>query len=456
MAQQEVETRPYPAMPATSPSAPVSWFSPWWTLAVLSLLNIIATVDRGGLTLLVNPIKADFGLSDVEMSLLMGLAYTLVSSTLLIPAGYATDMFSRRGLIGWSVAAWSCMSALTGFANGFWMLIFTRSGLAGAEAALPPAAHSMIRDAFPPEKRGIPFSIYTCWAHLGTSISLLVSGTLIVMGDTGFFSGWPVIGHFKTWQIVLAFPGFCTLPLSLLMLTVREPERRASQAIRDSVATFRDALRYVGEHRWVYGPFFAAITVHAVANGGQTWRATALIRGWGLHAAQIAHITGTVGLISGIAGLLATGWLMDRLSKRGIADGPIRVALIGNGIAAVCTVAVYHVHAPWMIYTLMGMEQFFGPASASSAAITLAYITPSRLMGRMVALMFLCISLPGSPGPTFVALIAKYFYADQGDLGIISAINVYASTGQVAYLGLLLLLAVRVGRFHKTYQGGAG
>src|SRR3546814_1777255 len=78
-------------------------------VVVLTMIFSLSSIDRGIIPLLVEPIRADLGLSDVQMSLLLGLSFVLLFSLCALPAGYLADIMSRRLLIAISTVFWSIM-----------------------------------------------------------------------------------------------------------------------------------------------------------------------------------------------------------------------------------------------------------------------------------------------------------------------------------------------------------
>ena len=132
------------------PPAPAAWY----TVGLLFLAYTFSFVDRFILILLIEPIKQDFNLSDTGVSLLVGFAFVIFYTFLGIPIGRLADRVNRRNLIVAGITLWSCMTALCGLARGFGSLFVARVGVGVGDAALSPAAYSMIADLVPPNKLG--------------------------------------------------------------------------------------------------------------------------------------------------------------------------------------------------------------------------------------------------------------------------------------------------------------
>ena len=129
----EVETEVYPA-PRYA----------WYVVALLTLAYVFSFIDRQILNLLVGPIQRDLGIGDKQMSLLMGASFAVFYTFFGIPLGRLADTWSRRWLVVLGIAFWSLMTAGCGLAHKFWQLALARMGVGVGEAALSPAAYSLI------------------------------------------------------------------------------------------------------------------------------------------------------------------------------------------------------------------------------------------------------------------------------------------------------------------------
>jgi len=127
----------------------------WYMVILLTILYMFSFLDRTIIVLLIEPIKADLGLSDTQLSLLYGFAFALFYTFLGIPIARMADRRNRRTIIMWGVAIWSVMTAICGITRNFGQLFIARMGVGVGEAALSPAAYSLISDSFPPNLSSI-------------------------------------------------------------------------------------------------------------------------------------------------------------------------------------------------------------------------------------------------------------------------------------------------------------
>ncbi len=180
----------------------VSWRR-WYMACLLTLLYIYAQIDSSAIILLVGPIKHDLGLTDTQMSLLLGLSFAAFYSILGLPAGYLVDRISRRGVMGVGIVLWSAMTMSCGLAHTYGQLFLSRCGVGIGEAAITPAAYSLIRDGFPPEKRGRAFGIFSAGSYIGAAAAVMLTGALLGLISKGALKSVPWVGGLHPWQAVL-------------------------------------------------------------------------------------------------------------------------------------------------------------------------------------------------------------------------------------------------------------
>jgi len=428
---------------SSSVSSAAAGFRGWYMISVLTLMYVLSYIDRQSLALIVGPVKKDLGISDVQMSLLIGLSFVILYSILNIPGGYLADKYTRRSLVAGGIVVWSSMTILCGFARSYWQLFVTRTGIGVGEAVLPPSVYSMIRDTFPRQQRGRAFGIYHMGPLLGGGTALFIGGSLLALATSGRLHGVPILGSLKPWQFVIVVPGLLTLPAALLMWTVREPARTGG-GIELNAPTFLDALRCLALGWRLQLPLWLASTLFDLAQGGLTgWLPTSIARAWGIPLPVIGHTLGPMQMILAPSGLLFFGYITDRLTRRGVVDSSVRVAAVCTGLAAALLASL-----PWIAdhktaAVVYGFVVFFYSAFAMAGGTMLAQIAPSQLMGKLAALFFLVRNLLGlAMGPFVVALLARTFF--EGPLAIGRAMVLNFAVCAFAGAALFALLARRL------------
>jgi predicted MFS family arabinose efflux permease len=275
-----------------------------YTLFLLVVVYTSSFIDRSIINILVEPIKAEFGVSDTAMGFLTGFSFAIFYATLGLPVAMWADRSNRRNIIAWAVAIWSGMTALCGAAQNFWQLAAARIGVGVGEAGAGPPSHSMIADLYPVQERTSAMAIYSWGIHLGLMFGALAGG-------------W--IAQFFGWRAAFYVVGLPGLALALLVrFTLREPARGGAERARRDVS--RHDLKAAFRHLWSTRSLRHTITgctlVAFVGYGISAWGAAFLMRSHGLSSGEVGTLTGLIGGLMGVLGAIAAGKVADRMSAR--------------------------------------------------------------------------------------------------------------------------------------------
>lgn len=410
------------AQPRTPPALSFEWRSDayaWWVIILLTLSFTFSMVDRLLLTLLVQPLKADFGLSDTQISLLHGLAFTVLYVLVGLPMGRFADRGSRRTIAGISIFLWSVMTAVCGVAASVNQLFVARAGVGIGEAGLAPAANSLMSDYFPPEKLSRPIAFYSIGATGGSGLAYILGGAVI-----GYVSRFktvmlPLFGAVHGWQLtflVAAVPG---LFIAMLYLTVREPPRQGRSLAAGKTITIGETWAFMRQNASFLVPHFAAAALLALGVlSMQAWLPTLLVRKFALTAGQAGVRLGSVTLVASISGLLFAGWLSDRLAARGRRDSALIVAF-GFAIAALVP-AVTGPLVPWFTLAL-ACAALTGMSLGSALGlmpVPLQRYVPNEMRGQVFSIYLLVLSCFGyAIGPLVVALFTDRLFGSDAMIG---------------------------------------
>lgn len=382
-----------------------------WLLALLTMSVVLSFADRGLTSILLDPIKADLGLSDLQMSLMMGFSFSLFYSLAALPLGTLVDRLDRRRMIVIAIISWSLMTILCAFAQGFGQFLVGRMGLGVAEAVVGPAAFSLIRNAFPATQRGRAFAVFNSSHLIGTGSALLVGGSLFGLASRGGMAGVPVVGALHPWQQVMVILGLAGLPFGLLVLTMREPRRTEPAGAGKPAPGFAEALRYVGRNKAVLLPFWAGVAFFTLAQGGATWTAMVIHRSWDVPIPAVGRVLGPLQIVVGLIGSLSLGMIMDKFAQRGRRDAPFFVCMVSLSLSAIAMAlqfAIPSLRAASIVYVV---QIFFFAAHAVTASAGLALIAPPALAGKLQAITGLASNLIGlALGPTVVALVSTHLF----------------------------------------------
>jgi MFS family permease len=392
----------------------------WYVVVLLLLSYIVSWLDRQILSFLIGPIKASFELSDTQIGLLLGPAFAIFYITLGIPLGWLADRKSRRMLIGWGIALWSVMTALSAFAKNFTQLFLFRIGLGVGEAALTPSALSLINDYFPKDKRGRAVSLYMSGISMGTAIGSILGGWIVAQVMKTPEVTLPLIGVIEGWRATFLIVGIPGLILALLMLTVKEPYRRDRIALDGSARiqpTLLDALKYYWTHRGAFGCLWFGQTGMTVIGYAQFFNPELFRRTWGWGMADIGLSLGIMFLVFGPGGANFGGWLADRFTKNGDKGGPMRAVLIANAIMIPFSIIYPLMPTPWLALAMLSVSTFGGAMASACGATATTVLAPNQVRGQAVAVYWVIINFAGLfIGPPLVGLITDSVFGDEAAL----------------------------------------
>lgn len=388
----------------------------WTMVGLLTVAYILSFVDRYILGLLVEPIKADLGFTDIQIGLLLGPAFALFYATMGLPFGYLADKKRRTWIVGFGIALWSAATAFSGIAKNFAQMFIARMSVGVGEATLSPCAMSMIADSFPPERRGKPIAVYSTALSVGAAVASLVGAAVLTWAKSGAQIEMPLLGVIAPWQFSFIVVGLPGLLLSLLFFVMREPARRTTQTSSDaSTGAFLETLRYVGNRFWTFFGFISIFGLMTIVAYSQGWNPAMFERTWGWEPAKYAVWNATVLLAVAPLTINIAGWISDKYSARGILETPLLI-----GMAGVLIMVPTGFLAPLMpsgewAFVILAINTV-GMAMITAVGVTaLLNIVPDTMRGQIVAIYYMFMSIAGLMlGPTVVGLLSDIVFGNDG------------------------------------------
>ena len=402
-------------------------------LAAVTLAYVLSFIDRQVLSLLVEPLKKDLAISDVQVSFLQGLAFASIYCLAGIPLGRAADQFSRRNIIIAGVLFWSAMTMSCGVAGGFGFLLLCRAGVGIGEAALSPSAYSLLSDHFTPRRLPVAMSFYNLGPAIGSGLAYLLGGILLSF-SSGAHSGIGVSFHgLHPWQMTFLIVGaFGVAPLALL-IWVREPPRIRATHEASASANFPETWRFLAARRGTLGLFilgFALLSILSYAT--LSWYPTMFSRSFDEPVSRVGLVYGPLYIVASIVGIISGGWAGTKMADFGTDHPFIRWTLAvacGAFVAASCLPFLPSLELAYAAAAILILLQnaWFGTAVA---AIHLA--VPNHMRAQTTALLLFSTNILGLVlGPTAVASITQYGFHDPNALRYSLAIVSFCS-GSVA------------------------
>jgi MFS transporter, Spinster family, sphingosine-1-phosphate transporter len=372
-----------------------------FTLLVVYVFNFL---DRQIVNILAEPIRRDLGMSDTEVGLMTGLAFAVFYTLLGLPiARYADKPGTDRGrLIAIALATWSVMTAVCGLAQNFVQLLLARIGVGVGEAGCTPAAHSLIADRVPPERRPGAMAFYALGIPIGSLLGMLIGGQL---ADT--------LGWRKAFMVV-GLPGVLLALAVTLLVKDRGRVVRADHAQAQGEGLFAAAAELLRSP--AYLTLLAAASASSFLSYGKaTWTTIFFQRSHVLTPGEVGFWFGIGGGIAGIFGTWLGGWLADRygrINRRHVVTAPA----IGMALAVPLAISAYFA-TDWRIGLLLLLlptvlnSLYYGPVYSSAQGLV-----PLRHRATASALLLFGQNLIGlGLGPLFFGMLSDWLKPQYGD-----------------------------------------
>ncbi|MBL8265279.1 spinster family MFS transporter [Steroidobacter sp.] len=360
-----------------------------YVLLVLCAIYAVNYIDRQVVAILLESIKAEFGVSDSLLGLLSGPAFALFYATMGIPIAIAADRKNRVRIVSMCLALFSLTTLLCGLAAQFWQLLVARLLTGVGEAGTGPASQSIISDLYAPGERATAQATYAVGVNLGIMVAF-------------FGGGW--IAHHYGWRyafLAAAVPGF--LLAVLARLTIREPER-SGPTMSAQAPTFRECIDVLWQLRSykyiVFGTAMSAFSGYGMA----AFIPAFLMRSHGLDTAQVGALFALVVGLGGGLGTYYSGVLADRMSRRD-ARWNMYVPMLAALVSLPCwpvfllsnnlAVTIVSVMIPVALSVV-----FIGPCVA-----TIQTLAPTKIRARAAAIQLFVGNLIGlGLGPQVVGI----------------------------------------------------
>ena len=379
-----------------SPTKPASSAS--FSLFILFAINLLNFFDRQLPGALAEPIRKEFHLSDTALGLL-GTVVILMYAAVGLPLGRLADKWYRTRLIAIGTAMWSLLTAASGLAQNYAQLFAARLGVGLGEATCAPAGQSLIGDLYPPHQRARAMGVFMLGLPAGICLAYYSAGA---------------IGSAFGWRAVFLFACIPGLLFAWLALRMAEPMRGALDAARPpaagdaAVAAPYAAVLKLPTMWWIIlSGIFHNFNMYAI-NAFQT-PFLQRFHAMGLReASNVSAISlGAVGAI----GLLAGGWLADKISAKR-RDGRLLLSACSMAIAAPCILLALSQPkgsiAAFMMLMAIGTMTMFVYYATVYAAIQ--DVIEPRLRGTAVSIYFFAMYVLGASfGPLGMGMLSDHF-----------------------------------------------
>lgn len=402
---------------------------PHWPLILLGLISFFNSIDARVIGAIAESIKHDLRLTDTQLGLLTGFAFSVCYALFSIPVAHLSDRNNRARIISVAIALWSFMTMICGLSGTYGRLLFGRMGVAIGESAFAPAAYSLIADYFDDSRRARAMATLSVASALGTLMAFTLGG----MMASAF--GWRAV------FLVLGLPGLVLAAISWFKLP--DPRTRLSasglpQAKSGGLADFREILRAPGYVLMTAGGAVLTFSMAAIL----VWSASFFLRSYNWSMGDTGLILGLTFGLAGVASPLFTTYLGDRLAasreggKRLTAHIDVVAGLTAIAIPAI-TIALFVPVAPVSL-AMIGLTYFLTAGWAANIMATMRSQVPGTRMAVAAAVMGLSFNLVGfGLGPLVVGYVSDALHPALGSNDIRFAL--FGCTVALS-IGLVLLL----------------
>lgn len=382
----------------------------WYSLALFSLATMMNFFDANVFPLMIEQIKRDFHLTEIQLGLLLGPAGVLFFLVIGIPLARLVDTYRRTAILGIGLIVTSSMTAAGGIVQGYGQLFFSRMMVGVGATAHAPGTYSLLSDLFPPRLLPRAFAFLQSGFIGGLGFASIVGGAMLA-----YTASWPPtqVGPFliRNWQWVLIATGIPGLVIAALILMLPEPPRRGR--LTDGRALpVREVLREIHARGAVYYPMFIGLALSSVESQGiLQWRAPWMERSYGWTPAQIGAWQGITVFVAMPLGVALGTWTTERLAKR-YKDAAVRTATLAFALTTPFAIAAPLMPTGELAILMVSIGGVFALAGAVPQNAAIQSITPNEMRGQVTAVYLFMFTVFGALGSFVIALVTTYIVGD--------------------------------------------
>ena len=383
-----------------------------YLLVLMVLITLALDLAKLPLNVLVDPVRKSFSITDVQVSLLLGVSLAAPFVFGSLGGGWLSDRVSRRFLLLTAMGMWAGGAVLSALARSFEVLAGGRVLLGLGAGVMLPIAMTWLNDAFRPEQHGRAIGGFFVVLGAGPSLAIMLAGVAQRSAESGVFAAWPGLAGMEPWRItclLLSIPTIFSMPF---VLGLRDERNSVKNSVRNSapasIQSMSNTIPAVPFALFVALVLSVALVV-VIDGANLAWMPTVFTRNFGYDAQQAGFLFGLITLIAGAAGPLIGGWAGDAVYRRfGVAG---RVWLCAGAVSA-CTplLAVYLLREPIGLVVALTASGIFTVTALSLGYVTLQVLLPPHRRGLGTGITSATTTLIGSAGPTLVAWTSEHWF----------------------------------------------
>lgn len=408
---------PSAALPADVQDESLTNWAGWYGLLALTLISVIAVVDRQVFVLAAGPIKATLQLSDFELGLLQGLGVALFAAAAAYPFGWLSDRIDRRLVLVLGILIWSAALGASALATSFASLFFFASMVAAGESAIVPVSAALVADWFSGRARLLANSVAVIGGRLGGSLALVLCGYLLAFSENVHPHLPNFIGRMETWRVAILLAA-CAAPV-LLILASTLPKGQRPQAgpshNQRHIISFGELLHYLRRRPRLFAGYFcglgfvqfgfAAVFVWSPIVAARIYQATPV---------QVGNAFGLTLAFSVVSGMLfafvAPRWLTPRWGAR----MPISILMWVSLLVILPALMMLLAGSFTAFFIQMGVFLLMTTVGHIMYLTTLQELAPRRMLGRIVALVGVFQLTFSAMAPPLVGWLSDRLHGGRG------------------------------------------
>ena len=300
-------------------------FYPWLVVALLWVVALLNYMDRQMLSTMRDAMAVD--ISDLESKVMFGkimAAFMWIYGLMSPISGIVADRVSRKWLIVISLAVWSTVTLLMGYASTYDEIYWLRAAMGVSEALYIPAALSLIADYFTGKQLSLAVGIHMTGLYMGQAV-----------GGFGAF----VAAHLS-WQSTFHWFGIVGIVYAFVLMLFLSEKRTVAAAGKQTAQTslgnmLRENLTAISRSLgmlltcvayWAILFFFATSSVPGWAT--KNWLPTLFADSLGIDMVWAGPVATITIAFASFIGVMVGGPMADRWSRKHL-KGRIYTSSIG-------------------------------------------------------------------------------------------------------------------------------
>lgn len=392
-----------------------------YLLFVLMVVWACNAMDNVALGLVMQNIKVDLHLSDTQLGVMTGIAFSLFYAIMGIPLARWADRGNRITILSLTAALWSVLVSCCGIAANCWQLMLLRIGVGVGESGCAPTTQSLLADYFTRAERPRATGIFL----LGDALSMFI----------GFFlAGW--IAQFYGWRIMFMLMGLPGLVAAgLVWLTLSDPRLSSSRRMNFDSRAFSggepvEGLEDRGRERrpglvmtlralWHIKTYRYLLLYSSVSSfflsGSLQWQPAFLARSYGLMTGELGTWLAALSCSAVLVGRYFGGAMATRFAANN-ERLQLRAMAIAFSVSGILSTCIYLAPSLYLAFGFMGLSLVAMNATMPSQYAMLQTLIPEHMRALAVAISFFCAALIGNGlGPLSAGALSDALHAKLGE-----------------------------------------